>query len=236
MYSSGPCAAACAAEDAGQREYLDQRLDQEDQRHDRHGPMIARLRRYSRSSLRKIARTRVAAHARPALSSDVLVDQLEVDVLERVVRLADREHVGIRRHERPGDRGRGGVRVGDREHVPAAPSGCQLSTAAIPSNTLPGSASGTRVLTVSVLANSCSRSSAGRPIIRRVVLRIATRSQMRSASSRRCVVRKIVTPRRRSSTISSWTSRAATGSRPDVGSSRNSTSGSLISALATATR
>ena len=31
----------------------------------------------------------------------VLVDQLEVDVLERVAGLADREHVGTRRHERP---------------------------------------------------------------------------------------------------------------------------------------
>ena len=47
---------------------------------------------------------------------------------------------------------------------------------------------------MSVLANSCSRSSSGRPIVRKVVFRIATRSQRRSASSRRCVVRKIVTP------------------------------------------
>ncbi len=47
---------------------------------------------------------------------------------------------------------------------------------------------------MSVLANSRSRSSSGRPIVRRVVFRIATRSQRRSASSRRWVVRKIVTP------------------------------------------
>ena len=76
----------------------------------------------------------------------------------------------------------------------------------------------------------------GRPIVRSVVFRIATRSHRRSASSSRCVVRKIVTPRWRSWSISSWTSRAATGSRPEVGSSRNSTRGSLSSALASATR
>ena len=43
--------------------------------------------------------------------------------------------------------------------------------------------------------NSRWRRSSGRPIVRRVVFRIATRSQSRSASSRRWVVRKIVTPR-----------------------------------------
>ena len=68
------------------------------------------------------------------------------------------------------------------------------------------------------------------------MFRIATRSHSRSASSRRCVVRKIVTPRWRSPSISSWTSRAATGSRPEVGSSRNRTSGSLSRARARATR
>src|SRR6266545_4105528 len=72
-------------------------------------------------------------------------------------------------------------------------------------------------------------------MVRRVVFRIATRSQSRSASSRRWVVRKIVTPLRLSVVINWWTSRVATGSRPAVGSSRNSTSGSLSSALARAT-
>src|SRR5262249_38737320 len=109
-------------------------------------------------------------------------------------------------------------------------------TAGRPWNTRSGSGRGARVRIIRALANSRSRSSSGRPTVRRVVFRIATRSQRRSASSRRCVVRKIVTPRLRSPTISSWTSRAATGSRPEVGSSRNSTSGSLSSALANATR
>ncbi len=68
------------------------------------------------------------------------------------------------------------------------------------------------------------------------MFRIATRSQSRSASSSRWVVRKIVTPRCPSPTISSWTSRAATGSRPAVGSSRKSTSGSLSNARARAVR
>ena len=47
----------------------------------------------------------------------VLVDQLEVDVLERVVRLADRQHVGAGRDQSPGDGGRGDGRVGDGEDV-----------------------------------------------------------------------------------------------------------------------
>src|SRR5262245_59617510 len=122
-----------------------------------------------------------------------------------------------------------------RRYAPEA-SGRQLLTPGRPPKTRSGSGNGTRVLIVSVLANSWSRSSSGRPIVRRVVFRIATRSQRRSASSRRWVVRKIVTPRRRSSLISPWTSRVATGSRPAVGSSRNSTSGSLSSALARSTR
>ena len=75
------------------------------------------------------------------------------------------------------------------------------------------------------LANRRSRSSSGRPTVRSVVLRIATRSHIRSASSRRWVVRKIVTPRSRSAAIRSCTSREATGSSPEVGSSRNRTPG-----------
>ena len=101
---------------------------------------------------------------------------------------------------------------------------------------LAGVTEGARVLTVSVLANNWSRSSAGLPIVRNVVFKIATLSQRRSASSRRWVVRKIVTPLRLSETINAWTSRAAAGSRPAVGSSRNRISGSLSSALARATR
>ena len=178
------------------------------------------------------------AHAHRAGRLGVLVDQLEVDVLERVARLADRQHVGAGGDQRAGDGRRGDApgrtRPGCRR--PGRPR-CQPSTAGRPPKTRSGL--GERraaVLTVSVLANSWSRSSSGRPIVRSVVFRIATRSQRRSASSRRWVVRKIVTPRWRSPTISSWTSRAATGSRPAVGSSRNSTCGSLSSALASATR
>ena len=51
--------------------------------------------------------------------------------------------------------------------------------------------------TLSAVLNSRSRSSSGRPIVRSVVFRIATRSQRRSASSSRWVVRKIVTCRSR---------------------------------------
>ena len=120
------------------------------------------------------------------------------------------------------------------EDVFGGRSARQPSTAGSPANSLSGAASGARVLTVSVLVNSRSRSSSGRPIVRSVVLRMATRSHRRSASSRRCVVRKIVTPLRPSPAISSWTSRLAIGSRPAVGSSRNSTCGSLLRAAPSA--
>ena len=60
------------------------------------------LRRYSRSSLRKIARMRIALILASCRSFHVLVDQLEVDVLQRVARLADREHVGALLDERAG--------------------------------------------------------------------------------------------------------------------------------------
>ena len=51
-----------------------------------------------------------------------------------------------------------------------------------------------------------------------------------------CVVRISVTPRSRSSRSRSHTNRRAAGSSPVVGSSRNSTSGSCISARAIITR
>ena len=65
---------------------------------------------------------------------------------------------------------------------------------------------------------------------------IATRSHSRSASSRRWVVRKMVTPRSRSAPIRPCTSCAATGSSPEVGSSRNMTDGSLSRVRARAAR
>ena len=58
------------------------------------------------------------------------------------------------------------------------------------------------------------------------------RSHSRSASSSRWVVRKTVTPRLRNPSISSLTSRVATGSRPEVGSSRKRIWGSDNSVLA----
>src|SRR4029453_17414404 len=59
--------------------------------------------RYSRSSLRKIARTRLLLTPSPLARLRVLVDQLEVDALERMLGLADRQHIGAGRHQRPGD-------------------------------------------------------------------------------------------------------------------------------------
>ena len=221
----------------GQREDGDQRLDEEDQREDRHrhdDRPVAPDTRAAPSGRWPGSRRLLTLIAGPPR---VLVDQLEVDVLERVVRLADRQHVGAGRDQRPGDGGRGDRRVGHGEDVGGGavlrasrrrPAGRRTRG--------PARRAERAVRTVSVLANSRSRSSSGRPIVRSVVFRIATRSQRRSASSRRWVVRKIVTPRWRSPSISSWTSRAATGSRPEVGSSRNSTSGSLSSARARATR
>ena len=65
---------------------------------------------------------------------------------------------------------------------------------------------------------------------------IATRSHSRSASSSRWVVRNTVTPRSRNPAIRPCTSCAATGSSPDVGSSRNITAGSFSSDRASAAR
>ena len=112
----------------------------------------------------------------------------------------------------------------------------QPSTEATEPKTASGAASGASVSTKSSFLNSRSLSSSGRPTERSVVEKMATRSHSRSASSRRWVVRKIVTPRWRSPSISSCTSRVATGSRPDVGSSKKTTSGSFSSARASPTR
>jgi hypothetical protein len=47
----------------------------------------------------------------------VLADQLEVDLLKRVERLADPQHAGADRHEGPSSRWRGDRRVGDGQDV-----------------------------------------------------------------------------------------------------------------------
>src|ERR1700722_18133982 len=65
---------------------------------------------------------------------------------------------------------------------------------------------------------------------------MATRSHSRSASSSRWVVRKTVTPRSRSAVIRTFTSCEATGSSPEVGSSRNMTCGSFSRLRASAAR
>jgi hypothetical protein len=109
-------------------------------------------------------------------------------------------------------------------------------TAGRPPKTSSGLSSGAAVVMASELVNSVRRSSSGEPMVRSLVFMIATRSQSRSASSSRWVVRKTVTPRSRSPLTSSSTSCAATGSSPDVGSSRNITSGSLSSERASEAR
>jgi hypothetical protein len=50
-------------------------------------------------------------------SPPVLVDELEVGLLERVMRLADRQHVGAGRHQGADAGGRGDRRVGDGQDV-----------------------------------------------------------------------------------------------------------------------
>ena len=180
----------------------DQWLDQEDEREDRHGhddrPVAAVL-------------TQLLPHDRPDAPRSssaswhdlwVFLDQLEVDLLERVVRLADRQDVGARRRPVPGPppaRPRPG-RTPPARSRPGRPAASGRPHGR-PAKTPSGAGSGTLVVTVSVLANRRSRSSSGRPIVRSVVLRMATRSHRRSASSRRWVVRKIVTPRWRRSPI-----------------------------------
>ena len=54
-------------------------------------PTTKRLRRYSRSSLPITAAMRVHAHR---CGLHVFVDELEIDVLERVAAFADREQIG----------------------------------------------------------------------------------------------------------------------------------------------
>ncbi len=84
----------------------------------------------------------------------------------------------------------------------------------------------------------CRASSAGVPrAISRPCSSTATWSHSRCASTRLCVHMKTVWPRSRLSRATrSLTWRAATGSRPDVGSSRNSTSGSCNRVRASAMR
>ena len=66
--------------------------------------------------------------------------------------------------------------------------------------------------------------------------RIATRLQSASASLRTCELKNTVQPRSRSRRIRARTSRRPSGSRPDIGSSRMTRSGSLMSACAMPTR
>ena len=65
---------------------------------------------------------------------------------------------------------------------------------------------------------------------------MATRLQRASASDRMCELKNTVQPRSRSSRMSARTSRRPSGSRPDIGSSRNTSSGSLMRAWARPTR
>ena len=67
--------------------------------------------------------------------------------------------------------------------------------------------------------------------------RIRMRSASRSASSRSCVVSRIVVPSRSESRCTRWwNSRRASGSKPAVGSSRNSSSGRPTIPIATSRR
>ena len=101
-----------------------------------------------------------------------------------------------------------------------------------------GSASSCRSATTSsqpwTLNASISRS---RPLAtRRPFARIATRLQSASASLSTCELKKTVQPRSRRRRMSARTSRRPSGSRPDIGSSRMTRSGSLMSAWAMPTR
>ena len=159
--------------------------------------MMKPLCRYSRSSLRTMARTRLlfTFTSGPPL---VLVDQLEVDVLERVVRLPDRQHLGAGRHQRPGDGWCGDGRLGHGQDVGGgavlAPAVDGRQAAKDPARLGEGGEGPDRERLGEQLLAQLGGSADGA----QVVFRIATRSQRRSASSRRWVVRKIVTPLRRS--------------------------------------
>ena len=74
--------------------------------------------------------------------------------------------------------------------------------------------------------------SVSRPAVTsRPFARIATRLQSASASLSTCELKNTVQPRSRSRRISARTSRRPSGSRPDIGSSKITSSGSLIERL-----
>ena len=82
-----------------------------------------------------------------------------------------------------------------------------------------------------------ARMSVSRPVVTsRPRARMATRLQSASASLSTCELKKTVQPRSRSRRMSARTSRRPSGSRPDIGSSRITSSGSLMSAWAMPTR
>ena len=90
---------------------------------------------------------------------------------------------------------------------------------------LPAARPGTRA------SRSGGRSSPAGPCAR-----IATRLQSASASLSTCELKNTVHPRSRSRRMSARTSRRPSGSRPDIGSSKMTSSGSLMSACAMPTR
>jgi hypothetical protein len=85
-------------------------------------------------------------------------------------------------------------------------------------------------------ARSASMSVSRPAVIRRPFARIATRLHSASASLSTCELKNTVHPASRRRRISARTSRRPSGSSPDIGSSKITSSGSLISAWAMPTR
>ena len=201
--------------------------------------MSRRLRDVSSHSRRRTVQTmRRAHHVDLAAGAGPDAHDLEVDLLEGGRPLADLDDLGAGRDERPDQAGRRSP-PGRRR-----PRRCSRHRSRLDRRRRPGTAarrptsasSARRRPSVTSTPRTPWRPAqpAGESTRSRPPRTNATRSHSRSASSRLWVARTIVRPARRSSSIASRTTNAASGSSAAVGSSRKTTAGSWSSARAIA--
>ena len=163
-------------------------------------------------------------------------NELEVDILKRVMGFSEREQIGTGGDERSGDRRCGHRDVGDVQLVAGGTIGPPGRHA------LCRSEHGCRVSERSCGPDGQGSSEETIPQFIR-----PANGQQRGVENGDAIAQPFGLfeamggeedrdPRRRKSSMMPWTSLVATGSSPEVGSSRKSTSGSLNSARANETR
>ena len=198
--------------------------------------MIARITRPAHRRDRRLGRGRAAVGRPPG--RDARLDG-EVHVLER--RRLGRRAVHVRRRA-PRAGGRGAARPRGRPPARARrrASGATIDTPRLArtASAVAGSIGPPRSSCASTPSHRAAAISSGRPkACRTPRSSTAMRLARRPASPRKCVHSTTVRPCSvASEPMRSMTSRVADGSSPDVGSSRNSTSGSWSSARASASR